>query len=155
MQVALAQARFVADRGTVTDDNRALIDRILAADPQQAVALEILALDAFRKADYATAARHLQNALAGGGAGPRTDALKQGLERARDVDGRWVGPSLDVTIDIGDAHRGIACRRRAAVRVRAQAGRTHAVAGGAQPARRRDDDGAPRSNQRDAGRCDA
>ncbi len=41
VQVALAQARFVADRGTVTDANRALIDRILAADPQQAVVLEM------------------------------------------------------------------------------------------------------------------
>lgn len=107
VQVALAQARFVADRGTVTDTNRALIDRILGADPQQAVALEILALDAFRKTDYAEAARHLQNAIAGGSAGPRTDALKQGLERARTLLGDGVGPSLDVTIDIGDAARGL------------------------------------------------
>ncbi len=107
VQVALAQARFVADRGTVTDENRALIDRILGNDPQQAVALEILALDAFRKADYATAARHLQNAIAGGSAGARTDALKQGLERARTLLGDAVGPSLDVTIDLGDATRGL------------------------------------------------
>lgn len=107
VQVALAQARFVADRGTVTDTNRALIDRILGADPQQAVVLEILALDAFRKADYAAAARHLQNAIAGGSAGPRSDALKQGLERARTLLGDGVGPSLDVTIDIGDAARGL------------------------------------------------
>jgi cytochrome c-type biogenesis protein CcmH/NrfG len=35
VQVALAQARFVADRGTVTDENRALLDNILVADPQQ------------------------------------------------------------------------------------------------------------------------
>ena len=105
VQVALAQARFVADRGTVTDENRALIDRILGDDPQQAVALEILALDAFRKADYATAARHLQNAIAGGSAGARTDALKQGLERARALLGDAVGPSLDVTIELGDAAR--------------------------------------------------
>ena len=107
VQVALAQARFVADRGTVTDANRALIDRILAADPQQAVALEILALDSFRRADYATAARHLQTAIAGGSAGARTDALKQGLERARTLLGDAVGPSLDVTIDLGDAVRGL------------------------------------------------
>ena len=104
VQVALAQARFAAAGGTITDDNRALLDRILAADPQQSVALEMLALDAFRKADYATAARHLRNALAGGGAGARTEALKQGLERARALMGD-IGPSLDVTIDIGDALR--------------------------------------------------
>ena len=40
-------------------------------------------------------------------AGPRTDALKQGLERARTLLGDAVGPSLDVTIDIGDAARGL------------------------------------------------
>jgi cytochrome c-type biogenesis protein CcmH len=107
VQVALAQARFVADRGTVTDDNRALIDRILTADPQQAVALEILALDAFRKTDYASAARYLQNAIAGGSAGARTEALKQGLERARTLLGDAAGPSLDVTVDFGDALRGL------------------------------------------------
>jgi hypothetical protein len=107
VQVALAQARFVADKGTITVDNRALIDRILATDPQQAVALEILALDAFRKADYATAARHLQSAIAGGTAGARTEALKQGLERARALLGDAAGPSLDVTIDVGDALRGL------------------------------------------------
>jgi cytochrome c-type biogenesis protein CcmH len=107
VQVALAQARFVADRGTVTDENRALLDNILVADPQQPVALEILALDAFRKADYASAARHLQTAIAGGAAGARTDALKEGLDRARALLGDAVGPSLDVTIDIGDAMRGL------------------------------------------------
>jgi cytochrome c-type biogenesis protein CcmH len=104
VQVALAQARFVAAGGTVTDENRKLLDAILAADPRQSVALEMLALDAFRKTDYATAARYLQTALAGGSAGPRTDALKQGLARARALMGD-VGPSLDVTIDIGDALR--------------------------------------------------
>jgi cytochrome c-type biogenesis protein CcmH len=104
VQVALAQARFVAAGGTVTDENRKLLDAILAVDPRQSTALEMLALDAFRKADYATAARYLQTALAGGGAGPRADALKQGLERARALMGD-VGPSLDVTIDIGDALR--------------------------------------------------
>ncbi len=107
VQVALAQARFVADRGTVTEENRVLLDTILAADPQQAVALEILALDAFRRADYASAARHLQTAIAGGAAGPRTDALKEGLERARALLGDAVGPALDVTIDIGEVARGL------------------------------------------------
>ena len=104
VQVALAQARFVEAHGVITDDNRVLIDRILAADPQQSVVLEMLALDAFRRADYAGAARHLQNALAGGGAGARTDALKEGLARARALMGD-AGPSLDVTIDIDAALR--------------------------------------------------
>jgi cytochrome c-type biogenesis protein CcmH len=104
VQVALAQARFAAAGGTMTDDNRALVDRILAADPRQSVALEMLAIDAFRAGDYVTAARHLQSALAGGGAGARTDALRQGLERARALMGD-IGPSLDVTIDIDERLR--------------------------------------------------
>ncbi len=104
VQVALAQARFLAAGGTVTDENRKLLDSILAADPGQSVALEMLALDAFRKGDYVAAARHLQTALADGNAGPRTEALQQGLARARALMGD-IGPSLDVTVEIGDALR--------------------------------------------------
>ncbi len=104
VQVALAQARFVAADGTVTAANRALIDRILATDPQQSIAREMLALDAFRKHDYAGAARDLQQAIAGSGSTERTATLKQGLQRARALMGD-TGPSLDVTIEIGDAMR--------------------------------------------------
>ena len=139
--------------GTVTDANRALIDRILAADPQQSVALEMLALDAFRKADYATAARHLQTAIAGGTAGARTDALKQGLERARTLLGDAVGPSLDVTIDIGDALRGLPPGAALFVSAR-KPGERMPLLVARQPVDARDDDGAARSNERDAGRRD-
>ncbi len=83
VQIALAQARFVAAGGTVTAENQALIDRILADNPTQSVVLEMLALDAFRRADYASAVRHLESALAGGAAGARAESLRQGLERAR------------------------------------------------------------------------
>ena len=105
VQVALAQARFVADGGTISDANRALLDRILADDPRQGVALEMLALDAFRRADYPSAARYLETALSGG-AGPRTAALQEGLKRARSMMGDS-GPALDVTIDLGGAARGL------------------------------------------------
>jgi len=105
VQVALAQARFVADGGTISDANRALLDRILADDPRQGVALEMLALDAFRRADYPSAARYLETALSGG-AGPRTAALQEGLKRARSMMGDS-GPALDVTIDLGTAARGL------------------------------------------------
>ena len=83
VQVALAQARFVAAGGAITADNRTLIDRILADNPTQSVVLEMLALDAFRRADYASAVRYLESALAGGAAGVRAESLRQGLERAR------------------------------------------------------------------------
>jgi cytochrome c-type biogenesis protein CcmH len=106
VQVALAQARFVADGGTISADNRALLDRILADDPRQAVALEILALDAFRRADYPATARYLESALSGGMAGPRAAALQEGLKRARAMIGD-AGPGLDVTVELGDAVRGL------------------------------------------------
>ncbi len=85
VQVALAQARFIAAGGTVTAANRPLIDRILAANPNESVVREMLALDAFRRADYAGAVQHLEAALAGGATGDRAEALRQGLERARAV----------------------------------------------------------------------
>jgi len=106
VQVALAQARFVADGGTISDTNRALLDRILADDPRQGVALEMLALDAFRRADYPSAARYLETALSGGATGSRTAALQEGLKRARAMIGD-AGPALDVTIDLGSAARGL------------------------------------------------
>lgn len=102
VQVALAQARFVAANGTITDVNRQLIERILAQDPQQSVVLEMLALEAFRRADYTNAARYLESALAGGAAGARAEALQQGLERARALLGD-AGPAIEVTIEIGGA----------------------------------------------------
>jgi len=102
--VALAQARFVAADGHITDANRQLIQRILAAEPQESTVLEMLALEAFHNGDYATAARDLENALAGGATGARAEALQQGLARTRALLGD-AGPALDVTVQLGDAAR--------------------------------------------------
>ena len=104
--VALAQARFVAADGQITDTNRELIQRILAIDPQESTVLEMLALEAFRKADYVTAAKHLEGALAGGATGARAEALQQGLARTRALLGD-TGPALDVTVQLGDAARNL------------------------------------------------
>ena len=106
VQIALAQARFVADGGAISDPNRALLDRILADDPRQANALEMLALDAFRRSDYQSAARYLETALSGGTAGARAAALQQGLKQARAMIGD-AGPALDVTVDLGAAMHGM------------------------------------------------
>jgi cytochrome c-type biogenesis protein CcmH len=104
--VALAQARFIAADGQVTDTNRELIQRILAIDPQESTVLEMLALEAFGKGDYTTAARDLENALAGGATGARAEALQQGLARTRALLGD-TGPALDVTIQLGDVARNL------------------------------------------------
>ena len=106
VQIALAQSRFAADGGAISDANRALLERILADDPRQANALEMLALDAFRRSDYQSAARYLETALSGGTAGARAAALQQGLKQARAMIGD-AGPALDVTVDLGAAIRGM------------------------------------------------
>jgi cytochrome c-type biogenesis protein CcmH len=99
--VALAQARFIAADGQITDANRQLIERILAIDPQESTVREMLALEAFHKGDYTTAARDLESALAGGATGARVEALQQGLARTRALLGD-TGPALDVTVELGD-----------------------------------------------------
>jgi cytochrome c-type biogenesis protein CcmH len=99
-EVALAQARYIADGGVITAANRTLIERILAGDPNQSIVNEMLALAAFQNSDYATAAQHLERALAGGATGARAQSLQTGLARARAALGD-AGPALAVTVDLG------------------------------------------------------
>jgi cytochrome c-type biogenesis protein CcmH len=81
--VSLAQARYLADEGRVTPETKALMDRALAANPHEALVLEMLALDAIRSANYAAAVGYLERALAGGVEGERAASLEAGLARAR------------------------------------------------------------------------
>jgi cytochrome c-type biogenesis protein CcmH len=80
---ALAQARYMADKGVVSDANRAVMMKVLAMSPHEPNVREMLALDAFRREQFAEAAQHLENALAGGVGGARAQALEHALERAR------------------------------------------------------------------------
>jgi hypothetical protein len=109
-QVALAQARFIADGDQLTATNRTAMQGILAQDPRQSTVLEMFALDAFRSGEYAAAARYLEQALASGVSGARAASLQQGLARARalagiDATAATAGPGLDVTIELPPAAR--------------------------------------------------
>jgi cytochrome c-type biogenesis protein CcmH len=79
---SLAQARYLADDGTITDATRSIMMRVLAASPHDASVREMLALDAFRGGRFDEAVEHLEAALAGGVGGARADALRHALERA-------------------------------------------------------------------------
>ena len=79
--VSLAQARYLSAGGIAVEDRR-LIDNILAVSPHQPLVREIVALDAFQRGEYATAASHLRQALAGSLSESRAQALRAGLARA-------------------------------------------------------------------------
>ncbi len=105
---SLAQARYLADDGTVTPPNRALMARVLALEPNEAVVREILAMDAMRSERYEEAVTHLERALAGDVGGARADALRSALDRARELGGIAQPPpaaGIDVAISV-DAEAG-------------------------------------------------
>ena len=58
-----AEALFLAEGEVVTVPVREAIDRVLAINPHSVSMLEILAMDAFRRNDLATAKRHFQHAV--------------------------------------------------------------------------------------------
>lgn len=63
VDVAWAQARYRADDGEMTPATRAIIDRVLAERPDQPSMLELLAVDAIHRGDYAEAVAHLTRVL--------------------------------------------------------------------------------------------
>jgi cytochrome c-type biogenesis protein CcmH len=79
----LAQARYMADKGEISEANRATMMKVLSLAPHDPNVREMLALDAYKHQRYAEAAQHLELALAGGVSGARADALKSALDRAR------------------------------------------------------------------------
>ena len=58
-----AEALFLAEGEVITGPVREAIDRVLAINPHSVSMLEILAMDAFRRNDLATAKRHFQHAV--------------------------------------------------------------------------------------------
>ena len=58
-----AEALFLAEGEVITVPVRAAIDRVLAINPHSVGMLEILAMDAFRRNDLATAKTHFQHAV--------------------------------------------------------------------------------------------
>ena len=63
VDVAWAQARYRADGGEMTPATRAIVDRVLAEQPDHPTMLELLAVDALHRRDYTEAVAHLTRVL--------------------------------------------------------------------------------------------
>ena len=83
VDLAWAQARYLADGGAVAPATRAIIDRVLAVRPEQPAMLELMAMNALRGGDFATASRLLARILRQPLAGGRRALLAETLDMAR------------------------------------------------------------------------
>lgn len=83
VDLAWAQARYLADGGAVAPATRAIIDRVLAVRPEQPAMLELMAMHALRSGDFATASRLLARILRQPLAGGRRALLAGALDMAR------------------------------------------------------------------------
>lgn len=63
VDLAWAQARYLADDGSISAATQAIIDRVLANNPNHPELLELLAMDSLRQGDFTSGARRLIQAL--------------------------------------------------------------------------------------------
>ncbi|MEE3109709.1 MAG: hypothetical protein VX323_06665, partial [Pseudomonadota bacterium] len=83
-----AQALYLANDRRLDPTARALVDRVLAAVPDQPVMLELLAMDAFSQARYREAAETFRRVLAAGVTNPaRRQFLEDAQRRAAELGG--------------------------------------------------------------------
>ena len=83
VDLAWAQARYLADRGAIAPATQAIIDRALAKRPEQPAMLELLAMDALRREEFAAASRLLARILRQPLAASRRALLAETLDRVR------------------------------------------------------------------------
>ena len=93
------QARFLADSGRITTKSEAIVQRVLGRDPNQPLALELLAIAAMQGQQFDAAVGLLNRALAGPLSLERRQSLSRGFETARQSLG-VVGPTIDVVIEL-------------------------------------------------------
>lgn len=91
------QARYLSAGGVIDAETRAIGDRLLQAQPNQPLVLEIYAIDAYRRGEYREAVGLLSQALSGHLEAEQRAALAAGLREARARLGDLV-PSLDVSV---------------------------------------------------------
>lgn len=98
VDLAWAQANYLADGGSISTATRAILDRLFADEPNRPELLEMLAMDALRQGDFLAGARHLARALGQPMPDSRRRILAETLALAR---GRLdLGrPLVEVTID--------------------------------------------------------
>ena len=97
-----AQASYLAAGGKITPAVQRIIERVLAARPDHPDMLELLANDALRRADYASAARYLAKALRQPLAEHRWTLLERALAATRSrLDAQR--PAIEVTVAVAEA----------------------------------------------------
>lgn len=98
VDLAWAQASYLADGGSMSDATRAIVDRLRADEPNRPELLELLAMDALRQGDFLAGARHLVRALGQPMPASRRRVLAETLALARTrLDPER--PLVEVTID--------------------------------------------------------
>ncbi len=85
VDTSLAQARYMADDGNISTENRTAMLNILKRAPHQPLILEMLAIEAFKLRDASAAIRYLEQGLAGGLTGQRAESFRSGIQRAREM----------------------------------------------------------------------
>ncbi len=83
VDLAWAQAAYLADDGQMSATTRAGVEQVLVAHPDHPLTLELLAMNAIRDADYATAASYLARILRQSLPARRRALLEQTLDLAR------------------------------------------------------------------------
>lgn len=91
------QARYLSSGGEIDRETRVIGDRLLKAQPNQPLVLEIYAIDAYRRGDYREAVALFSRALSGNLETEQRAVLAAGLQQARARLGDLV-PSLDVSV---------------------------------------------------------
>ena len=103
---AWAQASYRADGGEMSAATRVIVDRVLAARPDDSSMLELLAMDAIHRRDFAAATRHLARVLDQSMPASRRALLTETLAH---VEGRLPkGAEVDTTTDFPVGTGGIA-----------------------------------------------
>jgi cytochrome c-type biogenesis protein CcmH len=92
------QARYLADGGQLDARSRQIAERILARNPNQAMVLEIYALDAYRRGAFDESVSLLNRALSGSLAARDRLSLDAAYTEARERLGT-PGPAVDVEIN--------------------------------------------------------
>ncbi|MFK7913766.1 MAG: c-type cytochrome biogenesis protein CcmI [Pseudomonadales bacterium] len=93
------QARFLAAKGTLDEDSRAIAEQLLAMSPNQPAVYEVLAIDAFNRKAFAEAVTILNRALSVPMDVAQRASFATGLEQARAQLGATQGPGIDVRIE--------------------------------------------------------
>lgn len=83
VDLAWARASYLADDGNMSAATRRIVERVLASVPEHPDMLELLAMDALRRGDFATGARHLARTLRQELSAARRQLLEQTLTLAR------------------------------------------------------------------------